>query len=101
MSDTPWYIAQSRKVGSAYQHFSNACKENSSLDEKTQELLKLALACVLRCPHCTGDHIQGALDAGASKQEVTDTLLIAAVEGAGTQLAWTKETNQKYLGEED
>jgi AhpD family alkylhydroperoxidase len=67
------------------------------LERKTKELLMLALACVLRCPHCTEEHIQGALDAGASKEEITEALLIAAVEGAGTQLAWNKDVFMKYL----
>jgi AhpD family alkylhydroperoxidase len=56
-----------------------------------------ALACVFRCPHCVQEHIHDALEAGASKQEVTEALLLAAVEGAGTQLAWNKETFMEYL----
>ena len=30
-------------------------------------------------------------------EEITEALLIAAVEGAGTQLAWAKDVYQKYL----
>ena len=56
-----------------------------------------AMACVFRCPHCTETHVKGALEAGASKEEVTEALLIAAVEGAGTQLAWNKDILMKYL----
>lgn len=38
------------------------------------------------------EHVKGALEAGASREEITEALLIAAaVEGAGTQLAWNKE----------
>jgi len=59
----------------------------------------LALACVLRCHYCTVDHIKGALDAGATKQEIAETLLLTAYEGAGTQLAWCKDVYKKYLGE--
>ena len=95
---TPWYILNSPEIGNAYQDFNDACKENGVLDKKTRELLMMALACVLRCPHCTEEHLNGALEAGASKTEVTETLLIAADEGAGTQLAWCKEIFIKYLG---
>lgn len=100
MSSKPWYMQQSKDVGNAYMHFRNAIHEKSILDEKTRELIQLALACVFRCPHCTEDHIKGALDAGASKQEITETLLLTAYEGAGTQLAWRKEVYNKYLGDE-
>lgn len=84
----PWHLEQSKALGSAYLHFRNAVHEKSVLDEKTKQLIQLACACLLRCPHCTEDHIQGALDAGATKQEVAETLLLTAYEGAGTQLAW-------------
>jgi len=95
---TPWYAIQSPEIGEAFQKFYQACKTKGALDGKTKELLMLALACAFRCPHCTDDHIRGALDAGASKQEVAETLLIAAVEGAGTQLYWAKDLFEKHLG---
>lgn len=43
------------------------------------------------------DHVRGALEAGASKREVAETLLLTASEGAGTQLAWRREVFEKYL----
>ena len=95
----PWYLVHADAVGNAYLHFRHAVHEKSVLDNKTRELLMLALACAFRCPHCTEDHILGALEAGASKQEVTETLLLTAYEGAGTQLSWARELYEKYLGE--
>ncbi len=94
----PWYLVRSKNLGSAFLHFRNAVHEKSVLDEKTRELLMLALACAFRCPHCTEDHIRGALKAGASRQEVAETLLLTAYEGAGTQLAWKKELYEQLLG---
>lgn len=101
MSDkkgTPWYVQNSPDLGKPFVDFYEACKTKGVLDKKTKELLMAALACVFRCPHCTEEHVKGALEAGASKEEVTEALLIAAVEGAGTQLAWNKEVLMRYLG---
>ncbi len=95
---TPWYVLNSPELGKPLQEFYEACKTQGVLNRKTKELLMMALASVFRCPHCTEEHIQGALDAGASKAEITEALLIAAVEGAGTQLAWNKDIFMKYLG---
>jgi AhpD family alkylhydroperoxidase len=95
---TPWYVLNSPELGKPLQEFYEACKEKGVLDKKTKELLMVALACVFRCPHCTEEHVKGALEAGASKAEITEALLIAAVEGAGTQLAWNKDVFIKYLG---
>lgn len=97
-AQTPWFVLKSPELGRPFQEFYEACKDKGVLDKKTKELLMLALACVFRCPHCTEEHIKGALDAGASKEEITEALLIAAVEGAGTQLAWKKDIFMKYLG---
>ncbi len=94
----PWYIKQSPEIGKLFRDFYSACSEKGVLDAKTRELLMCALACVLRCPHCTESHIQKALKVGASKAEVAEALLIAAVEGAGTQLYWAKGIFDKHLG---
>ena len=100
MSDgkTPWFVLRSPELGKPLEDFYEACKEKGVLDKKTKELLMLVLASVFRCPHCTEEHIKAALDAGATKEEITEALLIAAVEAAGTQLAWAKEIFLKYLG---
>jgi AhpD family alkylhydroperoxidase len=95
----PWYLHQSQSLGSAYLHFKNAIIEKSVLEPKTRELIMVALSCVLRCPQCTEEHIKCAITAGATKQEVAETLLVTAYEGAGTQLAWQKEMFEKYLGD--
>lgn len=98
---SPWYIQNSPKLGSAYQHFRNVANQDGVLDPKTRELLMVALSSVLRCPHCVEDHIVRAQEVGASKEEVTEALLIAAFEGAGTQLAWKKEVFSRLLGEDE
>jgi AhpD family alkylhydroperoxidase len=95
---TPWYVLNSPEIGKPFQDFYDACNNEGVLNKKTRELLMLSLASAFRCPHCTESHIKAALDAGASKEEITETLLIAAVEGAGTQLNWAKEIYLKYLG---
>lgn len=94
----PWYMQQS-ELGDAFRHFYDVCNQKTVLDNKTRELLQLALACVLRCPHCTRDHLKGALEAGATKQEATEALLIAAQEAAGTQLSWIREAYMDFLSE--
>ena len=94
---TPWFVLNSPELGKPFADFYESCKDKGVLDKKTKELLMAALACVFRCPHCTEEHVKGALAAGATKEEVTEALLIAAVEGAGTQLAWNKDILMKYL----
>jgi AhpD family alkylhydroperoxidase len=94
---TPWYVLRSPELGNPFYEFYEACIQKGVLDRKTKELLMTALASVCRCPQSTEEHIKEALDAGASKEEITEVLLIAAAEGAATQLAWQKDLFKEYL----
>jgi AhpD family alkylhydroperoxidase len=95
--ETPWYLSKS-PLGAGYQHFSNTAKQESVLDTKTKELIRVATASVFRCPHCTETHINEALKAGASKAEITESILLSALQAAGTQLNWQRDAFKKLLG---
>ena len=58
----------------------NAFMEGA-LDVKTKELLGLAASAVLRCDDCVSYHLESVKDAGASKEEVMETLGIATLIG--------------------
>ena len=88
---TPWFVLKSPELGKPFYEFYKACREKSILDKKTKELLMLALASVSHCHVSMGEHIKAALEAGASKEEITEALLIAVIEGAGLQLVRDKE----------
>lgn len=95
-TETPWYLKKS-PLGNGYQHFSNLARQKTILDTKTKELIRLSIASVFRCNHCTEHHIKDALEAGATKEEISEALLLASLQAAGTQLNWNKELFEKYL----
>lgn len=84
-------------LGNGYQHFSNLARQKTVLDAKTKELIRLAVASVFRCQHCTEHHLQDALAAGATPEEISEALLLSALQAAGTQLNWNKDVFEKYL----
>ena len=94
----PWYLGQS-PLGAAYAHFSNVAGQKTVLDTKTKELIRLAVASVFRCKHCTEHHIKDAIAAGATKQEVSEAILLSSLQAAGTQLNWHKEFLEETLAE--
>jgi len=99
MSDKkPWYLGQS-PLGAGYAHFSNTAKQKTVLDAKTKELIRLAVASVFRCKHCTEHHVKDALAARATKEEIKEAILLAALQAAGTQLNWHKEFFENNLTE--
>ena len=95
---TPWFVLHSPEFGKAFENFYKVCEEDGVLDKKTKELLMLAVTSVFRCPSCIEEHLSRAVDAGATKEEITEALLIAAAEGTWTQLALEKQICIKYLG---
>ena len=62
-------------------------------------LIRLAVASVFRCEHCTDHHIEDALAAGATKAEVSEAILLSALQAAGTQLNWHRKYFDENLGE--
>jgi AhpD family alkylhydroperoxidase len=51
--------------------------ERRVLDPKVQELISLAASFVAKCQGCIDGHMKKALDLGATKEEISETLSIA------------------------
>ncbi len=96
---TPWFVLNSPEIGGPFADFYTSCREKGVLDRKTRELLMTALAGTSACSARIEEQIRLALEAGASKEEITEALLIATVEGAGAHLIWKTDLYKKYLGE--
>ena len=59
------------------------------LDEKTRQLISLAVAVTTRCDGCISDHAQLAVDAGTSKEQVAEALGVAIAMNAGAALVYS------------
>jgi AhpD family alkylhydroperoxidase len=55
--------------------------EDGALSHRTKELMALALAVVLRCDGCIAYHAQDAIAAGASRQEIIESIGVAVLMG--------------------
>lgn len=55
--------------------------EEGALPVKTKELLGLAASLVLRCDDCVSYHVIGCREAGATDEEIFETLSIGLVVG--------------------
>ena len=58
-------------------------REDGSITRKYRELIALAVAFTTQCPYCIQVHVKGAKTAGASREEITESSLIAAALRAG------------------
>lgn len=51
--------------------------EDKALDAKTQELIALGCSLVAKCDGCVEGHIKKALKAGATREEISEAIVIA------------------------
>ncbi len=57
--------------------------ESGALDSKTKELMALAIGIVVHCEGCIAYHTQDAIQAGASRGEILETIGVALMMGGG------------------
>ncbi|HGJ5862900.1 MAG TPA: carboxymuconolactone decarboxylase family protein [Arsenophonus nasoniae] len=72
-----------------YQTISESANRQGVLDQKTQELISLAVAVTTRCDGCISIHSQAALKAGASREEIAAALAVAVSLNAGAAVVYS------------
>jgi AhpD family alkylhydroperoxidase len=76
------------EVMKAFSGLAQAALAPKALDCKTKELIALGIAVALRCDDCIGFHVKAALEQGASRDEVLETLRMAVYMGAGPSVMY-------------
>lgn len=78
-----------KKVYGAYYKELYYTPERRVLDPKVQELVSIAASLVAKCEGCIDGHIKKALDLGATKEEISETICIAAAINAAAVIDLT------------
>ena len=68
---------------------SRAGQKAGHLDEKTRELIALAVAITLRCDGCITVHTAEARERGATKEEIAEALGVAVSVNAGAAVVYS------------
>lgn len=81
-------VAERRKrlapaIHDAFEDFSRQVFADGALDQKTKQLIAVAVAHVTQCPYCIKGHTRAALRKGASEQELMEAIWVAAEMRAG------------------
>jgi AhpD family alkylhydroperoxidase len=67
----------------AFWAFDKAALADGVVPKKYKELIALAVALTTQCPYCLHVHRQNAEKAGATKEEIAETAMVAAALRAG------------------
>ncbi|HYA73257.1 MAG TPA: carboxymuconolactone decarboxylase family protein [Roseiarcus sp.] len=71
------------EVMKAFSAIAQAALAPKALDAKTKELIALAVSIAVRCDDCVAFHTKAAVERGATREEVLETLGMAIYMGAG------------------
>lgn len=71
----------------AWRNFSKTVFQAGALDEKTKQLIAVAVAHVTQCPYCIRAHTPQAMRKGASEEEIMEAIWVAAEMRAGAAYA--------------
>ncbi|MFN3423955.1 MAG: carboxymuconolactone decarboxylase family protein [Novosphingobium meiothermophilum] len=83
-------------VMKAFSSMAQAATRPGALDGRTKELIALAIAVAIRCDGCIAFHAKAALDQGASRDEVMETMGMALYMGAGPSLMYAAQAVEAY-----
>ena len=75
------------KPAEAFKAFSRSVFVEGALSAKTKQLIAVAVAHVTQCPYCIRGHTAGALQHGATAEEIMETIWVAAEMRAGAAYA--------------
>jgi AhpD family alkylhydroperoxidase len=79
-----------------FSQMAKSATADGALDEKTKELIALALGVAAHCDGCIGFHTKALVRLGASQQELEETLGMAVYMGGGPSLMYAAEAMHAY-----
>jgi AhpD family alkylhydroperoxidase len=80
----------------AFSSLAQAALTPKALDAKTKELIALAIGVAVRCDDCIAFHVKAALQLGATREEIIETLAMSVYMGAGPSVMYASHALTAY-----
>jgi AhpD family alkylhydroperoxidase len=77
-----------RSPMSAFFQLNGAAMADGALNGKTKQLIALGIGVTLRCDGCIAYHVHDAIRAGATRQEIMETIGVAIFMGGGPSMVY-------------
>jgi AhpD family alkylhydroperoxidase len=84
------------EVMKAFSAIAQAALAPKALDTKTKELIALGISVAVRCDDCVAFHVKAAVQQGATRDEVLETLGMAIYMGAGPSVMYASHALGAY-----
>ena len=72
----------------AFSRLHKASAGDGALSSKVKELIALSIAITVRCDGCIAFHVHDAINAGASREEIMETIGVAILMGGGPSVMY-------------
>jgi AhpD family alkylhydroperoxidase len=80
----------------AFSALAQSALAEGALDVKTKELLAIAISVAIRCDDCIAFHIKAAIDRGATREEILETLGMTIYMGGGPSAMYASHALAAY-----
>jgi len=72
----------------AFNNFMQATEKSTVIENKSRELINVALSVSAQCEWCIALHVKGAINAGATKEEILEAAMQAVLMHGGPALMY-------------
>jgi AhpD family alkylhydroperoxidase len=80
----------------AFGSLASAATKDGALDKMTKELMAIAISISIRCEGCIAYHTLNAFKAGASREEMLETINVAVEMGGGPSTVYGAKALEAY-----
>jgi len=84
------------KIMEAAKSLGEAGAAHGALDDKTRELISLAVAVTTRCETCIAVHAKAAVAAGASREQLLEAMAVAVNLNTGAAMVYASHALDAY-----
>jgi AhpD family alkylhydroperoxidase len=108
MDRSPTYAELSRRMArmaeaapavmTGFRRLHGATQTRGALDPKVKELMALAIGIAVHCDGCITYHLHDALAAGATREEVVETVGVAVMMGGGPAVLYGSQALEALDG---
>jgi len=71
-----------------WEDFGRTALKAGAIDEKNKRLICAALSLAARCDYCIATHVEGALKAGATREELIETIFLTGLMTGGPAMGY-------------
>ena len=90
------YKAEQPRGAAGFSNLHQGVMFEGDLSKKHKELIALAIGISKQCSDCIGFHVKAAIKAGATKQEVAETVSVCILMGGGPAYMYGARALEAY-----